>query len=337
MKNDHSNNLNVIIHGLHSSGSSALLNYLREFNTQLTIVSGEFDAFRRAGMVGDTVLHFEDPESYQTVLDQYLDHYGSSILKDGLRYYVKPVSYKKIIKYGTGYLYKYHREQIKLLKRLSIELQESTHQSERIEKCREWIQNVGSLFNKKNDGSRIVFDHAIDRFEHQDLWPEVFKPFKLVIVYRDPRDQFADLIRRKHVNWELGYPRTFESRCPIYHANSIQAIYGRSRQSGLQLFVDALNKKYDAVERIYQSHREQTILLDFESFILKHEQVKDEVNTFIGLDPVHQIKYKYLHLKNSAQNIGIYKNALTQKELESLEQLLVRYSNLKKIDGKTEI
>lgn len=335
MSDVHSNNLNVIIHGLHSSGSSAVLNYLREFNAQLTIVSGEFDTFRRAGMVGDTVLHFDDPETYQTILDKYLEHYGSSILKDMLLYYLTLVNYKKIIKYGTGYLYKYRREQIKLLQRLNIELNESTHQTERVEKCREWIQNVGSLFSNKKDGSKIVFDHAIDRFEHQELWPEVFKPFKLIVVYRDPRDQFTDLIRRNHLYWELGYPRSFDSRCSIYHANSIQAIYGRSRPASLRLFIDALNKKYDAIERIYQSHRGQVMILDFESFILKHDMVKELVNTFIDLDSVHQMKSKYLNINNSSQNIGIYKDTLKPWEEKSFEQLVLRYHNLK--EKKTEI
>ena len=62
--------------------------------------------------------------------------------------------------------------------------------------------------------------------------------------------------------------------------------------------------------------------IKFEDFIMQDGKVKSELNNFLEIP--NSLKSSYSK-KKSLKNIGIYKNVLSDSEIEILEDLLKKY------------
>lgn len=322
--------LNVIVHGLQWSGSSAVLDLLREYD-QTVVVPNEFDEFRRIGMVADTLEGFQRDDTPPSILTEYVK-YKDKEIGSIFAFYFKIYNIKTILKFGSVYRWKYKRIQLNYLKNLISRFKSVHSQSERVEVAKLWIREIGDLYSR-NIQKIVVFDHGIDRFQHQDLWPVIFDPFKLIIVYRDPRDQLANLIKKGHLFREFGFPKPSNKKSYTTHGDGIQTLYGRDRKAAFQLFIDTLNNKYKAVELIHKKHGEDRILLiSFEELVKKYSKSIIKIEEFLELNKVHHTNpFKFFKPEKSKKNIGYYNEILTGDEVKQFDELVDYYDRLNQL------
>lgn len=321
---------NIIIHGLFSSGSSAAIDLLREYE-EIEIVPGEFDEFRRIGMIGDTLNSYRTDQAPPSILEDYIEKNKSKYEKNIFSYYLDIKNVKTILKFGENYKRKYKLERLNILETLQQEFQKLDKHEERVQATKEWLQEVGDLYIQKQSVGNILFDHGIDTFDHRDIWPTVFDPFKLIIVFRDPRDQLGNMIKRGHLYWELGLPRTSGQTGPVYHGNCVQAIYGRGRSAIINLYIDSTKKKFTAIEELYKEHgRDKVMMIDFEELVTKPEEYSGRLERFLGIHKRKESRF-FTHFdpKKSNRNIELYKTYLKKDELSLLKDLMKDYQRFK--------
>ena len=125
---------------------------------------------------------------------------------------------------------------------------------------------------------------------------DYFGNFKLICSYRDPRDVYTTGFKL-NLDWIPKEPDIF---CKWY--------------------IDRGVKSYK--EEIHPNKLD----IQFEDFILHHDEVSEKINSFLGLDASHHVnKGKYLILEKSKENIGIYKNFEDQEAIRYIEKTLPEY------------
>lgn len=58
----------------------------------------------------------------------------------------------------------------------------------------QWLQALGARLAGHHKA--VVWNQPIWVGKHEACWPGVFSPYRLVVVHRDPQDQFAEVVRQ---------------------------------------------------------------------------------------------------------------------------------------------
>lgn len=313
---------NILVIGTLASGSSALVDMLKEYDN-INVLPREFDNFRRPGFVSDQ-LSYNSSIDYPNVIDENIKFvnfkwellYKSTIWK---LFFRKPLSniwgknWRILEKYKIKLI---NLRQIFLLKGLSKNLKSNISFEKKIELSNEWINNIGAFYPDKYEFT--LFNQALLPWCNIDIWTKVFNPFKLICVYRDPRDQIAEMIRRDIVF------SPFKSAQLSYGQFNIISIYGNDRKARLKFVSDALKNRLEIIDQWMKVLPiDQFLLVDFEGLVSHYDVYRSEIEKFLGIsDENHKCKKQYFNpevaLKNS---IGIFKNYLTNEELENLIEL----------------
>lgn len=304
---------NILICGILSSGSSALVDLLTEYNN-VNLIPGEFDDFRGTGLVADQL-------SYQQSIDfpNMIDALIQSKSKKRLIYNILPIFSLRIhtiTQLKNRYNYSTTRlKQLLLLEKLNQKLKSDISFEEKIKHAHNWIKEIGNI-NLKNK-KFVVYNQPLETGIEQGIWTAVFNPCKLICVYRDPKDQLADIIRRGFLSLSYGGPFM-----TIAGVNS-EAIYGRNRKGAFNFHVDAIKKRMDWIDTMKKNlDPDKFLLLDFEGLVHHYEAYKSVLENFIGdIKTHHTFKKKFFNPEVSKENIGIYKNILSDEELEQLVEL----------------
>ena len=308
--------INILVSGMHWSGSSAICDLLKEYKN-VGWSSDEFDEFRRPGLVAD---HLEGRinTDYPSKIKRY---YKYIIPKQYLSLLKKDILKNKRINI-LYYLYKLKKDffRIKLLFNLNKVLLNTFEKKEKINLASTWIKDLQNLYAKNKDF--IIFDQPIFFKEHLDVWPMVFNPYKLIIVYRDPRDQFTDLINRNHLFLDHISSLT----------GGISEIYGGDKSGVYDYHVDAIMNRYKSIDKIIKELGTECVLqVRFEDLILNYENEVSRIELFLGLKSENHInKFSFFNPANSLKNIGIYKNKLSEAELAKIDELINCYNKINK-------
>ncbi len=157
-----------------------------------------------------------------------------------------------------------------------------------------YLENIFGLNEHKNDSFAII-DQGLPA-QNPDYINNFFKNAKMIIVDRDPRDVYVDML-----------------------------------DEGVQLIGDTLKKTHDTSVFIkwYKSyHKNQKNLCDnvirvnFEDVVLNYKKTVDLIEGFLDLDSKNHIRPNTCLLPEvSKNNIGRYKNILTKKEINELQEL----------------
>jgi hypothetical protein len=320
--------INVLIMGTLASGSSALVDMLKEYRN-VNVLPREFDNFRRPGLVYDQ-LSYQTSIDYPNVIDKEIKFdnrkwklvYNSSIWKLFSKGFLKKIREKdwgKLEKYKNSLINLY---QIYYLKELDEKLKSDISYDEKIKYSNEWIRNVGNIYPSRFDYT--LFNQPLFPWFDIKIWTEVFKPFKLIIVHRDPQDQLAEMIKR-----DIAFS-PFISAKISYGQFNIISIYGNDRNGRIRFLKDALRKRFEMIDQWLELlNPSEVLLVDFEGMVQNYEVYKSEIEKFIGLDSAdHKYKKIYFNpdvaLKNS---IGIFRNYLTDDEINDLSNLNEWYNN----------
>lgn len=232
----------------------------------------------------------------------------------------------KILRYFK-HNYKIRRfNQIYFLGVLNKSLKSEIPLEEKLQLSNIWIQHIGNInsFGKKY----VLFDQPLHSSSDINIWTKVFRPFKLICVYRDPKDQLAELISYN----ALFVP--FRSTYMTGTGDNIMSIYGRDRKGMIKFLIDAIRKRfedYDYLENLLPP--EELLLIDYEGLVNNYDVYKSVIESFIGdLKYKHKFQKKYFDPNVSLNNIDIYKNYLSEADIMELSELEDWY--LKKIRNK---
>lgn len=304
----------ILICGLYFSGSGALIDLLSEYNS-VAVVPGEFDEFRRAGMIGD---HIEGRigDDYRckvksTIFNFMQPLYGHSRprLINILRYMftMSPLRFAKK-RYSQVY------KRIKLIEDVKVNIANSEIREQKIVAASEWIKDIVRHYSRGKDN--LVFDQPIFLKQHKGIWPQVFAPCKLVIVYRDPRDQIADLIKRNLLFSDILTP-----------THGLLNIYGAHRLGAIKYEIDmGLARLRSARELQSEFGTDRVMLLKFEEIVMNYDKIKEQVESFLALSSDDHVHKKIRFDPNiSMRNIGIYNQILSKDELRLFDEILSFY------------
>ena len=323
MRNEKSN---ILVFGLLSTGSSALIDMLREYDN-ICIIPGEFDDFRAPGLVADQLSHQQSID-FPNQIDK-LTKFRSKIK---LIYNILPIFKFRIntIRGIRGRLKHslLRIKQLNLLQKLNERIKSNISFEEKIQHANNWITDVGNINLKEKEF--VVYNQPLLTGVDTKIWTQVFLPWKLICVYRDPKDQIADIIKGGRLFIPYGAPYVNLSGVIF------ETIYGRNRKGALNLHINAIKKRLEWVDSLRNDlDQDKFLLIDFEGLVNNYDKYKLVIENFIG-DLKHQDKNNKLYFdpQNAKKSIGIYKEYLTSQEIESLSELDNWYKNMIKSNSK---
>lgn len=168
-------------------------------------------------------------------------------------------------------------------------------------------QYIDSIFENHTQGKRfVILDQAVPAQDPLQA-EHFFSNYKIIIVDRDPRDNYCDLINQHAL---IGNELRKENGVSFF-----SDWFLRNREN-ISKFISADNIKY----------------ISFESLIMDYDKSVHEIEDFIGLSSEqHTEKNKYFQPEKSVKNIRIwngYKNKEVIREIENtLHDFLSGYEN----------
>jgi hypothetical protein len=309
-----------LVFGLLSTGSSALVDLFREYDN-INVIPGEFDDFRAPCLVADQ-LSQESNKDFPNKIDN-LTGFRSKLK---LIYNILP-KFKGRLNSIRGITCRITSsairiKQLNLLQKLNRRLKSNITFEDKIKFSNNWITEIGNLNSKNKEF--VVFNQPLLTGVDTQIWTEVFSPWKLICVYRDPKDQFADIIKNGRLFLPYGAP-TVNSAGVI-----LETIYGRNRKGAIDFHIDAMKKRLEWVDSMRKElEPENFLLIDFEGLVKNYDHYKSVIENFIGVKKEHhQNIKKFFDPKNGMKSIGIYNEYLTKSEMESLCELENWYRNV---------
>lgn len=246
-------------------------------------------------------------------LNQKVDkfHFGlgySSVLGPSFKE-ATDVFLKSIIKLNySGYWFFFDYEsgfkliKKKVLRRLHFKKAEETmyysdvNSQQFDECCKEYIDNIFKDYCKKDF---LILDQAIPA-QYPNEAKHFFKDFKVIIVDRDPRDVFCDLINDGGlIGQEL------------------------RKTNNVDFFVDWFLK----YRKKYQETDDTNIKrISFEELVENYDKTVEDIENFIGLNStMHLNKKKYFDPDKSIHNIGLWKSYNKRNQIEEIASRLSQY------------
>ena len=140
----------------------------------------------------------------------------------------------------------------------------------------------------------LVLDQVLTTFEPDiDKKLEYFGDFKLICVYRDPRDTYVTGILNNE-DWMPKNPKDF-----------------------VKWYLRRGVKKY------IETRHPNMMCVRFEDFILSHDKTTKEIMDFLGLNRLNWNKKGNFFIPEvSIKNVGLYKNYKRQNEIKYIEDNL---------------
>ena len=308
---------NILVVGLLSTGSSALVDILSEYDN-INTIQGEFNDYRAPGLVADQLCEVNTNNIYN-----HIKSITTTRKKLGIAYRIIPVlnlsldAFKGIRKRYCDSSVRI--KQLNLLSKLNSKLVANIPVEEKIRCANDWIKSVGNIREKKN--SHVLFNQPLLTSTNTNIWKQVFDPYKLIIVYRNPRDQLADIIKNDRLYAAYGAPYV------NYGGVTLETIFGRSREGALNMHIAAIQKRYDWIDSLKKDiPKNNFLLLDFEGLVNDYERYLNAIENFIGgIKSHHKRNRQYFNPDNAKKSIGIYNQYLTETETEFTEELMSWY------------
>ena len=327
-------NKHVDITGLGNSGKAIVSDYLMEFNN-IYVPRKDFefnllralvenwtpirsdDSIRRfiklTKRLGSRI-NFKSPnETLNAAGFRYEDFFpGFSKLTNDFINEIITFSYKGLWPYvdyhsGTFDLFT-KRVFSKIDKKKILEKIYFSNENDFVEKLNDYVYNLLSLAIK--DEFQIYVTHnAFEPFE-VDRYFKVMQKSKLILVTRDPRDIYANIIKGN--NNKSGFYKKID---PTF--------YNICAASNLSDFIIYQKKVLSYLDKLENPN---LLIVSFESFINNYDLVSKRINNFLGLKiEEHVDKFKHFDPKISIKNIGVYQNSIPLESIKLIENELSNY------------
>ena len=300
----------LLITGLLYSGSSAVKDLLSEYSN-IKQVPGEFDDFRLPGMVFDQVADDPVTHDFSDKIPVYIRHF--------LRFKsFRPRHVAGALALRTGALKNSVTKRLPALKRLNKALAGSISREQKLGWVRKYLDELVSIYADENQF--LLFDQPILWGRHLDVWPKVFAPFKMIVVYRNPLDQIADIVQNN-----LLYRDLWGRFCESYGATEI---YGYSRQGALKFQIAAITARMNHVEHAFgEIGANRMLMVCFDRLVVEPERQIRRIEAFLGddQDAYHSVPGTAFLAHQSQGNVGLYSSILDPMDEELIQPLVQRY------------
>ena len=148
----------------------------------------------------------------------------------------------------------------------------------------------------------VILDQAVSVGDYVNQM-KFLRDSKMIVVDRDPRDSYADILNDGHPILREGILGQ-KHRVDVY-----LRLHNKSRRNQQQLKNDP-----------------NVLFLRFEDLIYHYDEALQRIIDFVGLDPAdHIYKRKYFNPDISIKNIGMWKDILTDDEVNAITAELSDY------------
>lgn len=288
---------NILVAGIYRSGSSAVVDYLKG-HPDVSGPGGEFTEFKSIGRIGH-LLTTSSPEEARRISRRMVWETRLARLPRG--WWREHKGEADIpLKYRVGQ----NRMKLRALKKYRKDLANG-HDHHDPRHFRRWMEEIVNTYSA---GRRaLLLNQPIWIGTHNEVWPVVFDPFKLIVVHRDPMDQFADIVRQG----TMGKRRTD----PLYTGD-------HNREDPVGYLLEGLTKKYEALHLLReQLPHDRFLAMPFETFVLKHDQAATHLCQYLGLEESQNEKRRFFP-EQSKRNIGIGNNEETRQMMAPYQERL---------------
>jgi hypothetical protein len=296
--------LNVLVAGIYWSGSGAVVDYFKG-HPDCFVPRGEFTDFKRSGRIG-SILEASSVSRAKWLaramwLETALGKLPAARLKQVKGKAPETLSLKEQVKHN----------QLKLqyLSRYRKHLNSGGAASDG-PIWKDWLQAVGEAYARGKPA--IVWNQPIWVGKHEQTWPAVFEPFKLIVVHRDPIDQFAEVVRQGKIGKRKSDPA-----------------FDDSEKDDIAYVLKGIAAKMESLialqEQLTGSH---ILAVSFETFVKSHKPEAGRICDFLGF-PEAQVPSAPFKTAYSIRNIGIGDTDEIRAMLKGYEPLVDRLYDLR--------
>ena len=311
----------ILVSGTYFSGSSAVTDFLSEFDGVCRI-PGEFDDFRRIGLVGDSLdasivpypLRFNDyilkKRSYSFISNVFGGSTGRRAAAHRLidRFFDSLLTFRGLKRANLNGL--------DFLQSYAQKIQSVDSPEVKLGLAKDWLCEVEESILNSKSYKYVLYDQPIFHGQHQNIWPKVFEPFKLIVVIRNPLDQMAQLIGNG--NYHLDHHTCL--------THGLHEIYGSDTSGMINYQLAALCGRYRSILKLAEIlPKDQMMIVSFEELVDQYDEITDNLLKYITdgkMDVKHSQPMKFFDPNMSRRNIGIKKEF--NQQLQSVDQEMLR-------------
>jgi hypothetical protein len=158
-----------------------------------------------------------------------------------------------------------------------------------VTETRKYLINLFRQYAKDNNLDAILLDQAIS-ISSVEQSMKYFDNLKLIIVDRDPRDVYVDMIKGKFL-----------------------LSYDISKTGNVDKYIKWHKKVRDNIKN------DNILYLKFEDLVYNYKDSVERISKFIGSDFTHINQNKYFVPEISVNNIGIWKQYSKQEEINKIK------------------
>ena len=177
-----------------------------------------------------------------------------------------------------------------------------------------WVQSLLRAWNNKNQPFILLqnpFYYTNIAPLHYEIWNEIFSHRSTLMVFRDPRDQFADLMKKGQ----------------LFHTNPTLFREGSESMSPIDRFFYLNERILDGREHLIQQEKGKILAVSFDKFISEFESEAVRIRKFVGLSG-EGCTYTQADLEFSALNKNIWLSDTAI--VDAVEKNDCRFASLKK-------
>jgi hypothetical protein len=217
-------------------------------------------------------------------------------------------SNKFLLDYKLPYLYQFFnrlkRKKERILKQINVSSVDAYFTRPGEEKflnaTRNYMDSLFYNFSIKNNAPNIILDQALPASNLQHTM-RYFHSMKTVVIDRDPRDVYLNLIKRKML---IGLECSLEK--------------------------DSVNKFISWYKIIRENKREDDkniLRLNFEDIVLNYDDSLKRIKNFLDIKTKHSKNKTYFNPEKSKKNIGLWKTHANKDDMRLIYQELKQYCN----------
>lgn len=285
--------MNIINIGGWYVGNSAILDWMDGFD-ELAFIKGDFNIARLENGIMDMILckdkdiklsmiNYNKMLCYKSIYlltRRFIGKYTKHLLKS-----------KKSVNSHYDYFNFYKLLYLTLKKYEKKILNNSSF--DEVVFWKDFLSNLPSLDSKYKKYKHIVYQNPFfydETFDgHKEIWPQLFHPYKMMFIHRDPLDQFSDIVNAG------GHLMTSWAR---FHG-------GTEHMHPADRFLTIAKKLYSARLRMAEKcDKNNLVIFSFEDFLKNHERVVDKLKPFLDITSERDPLNKRFVLEKSLKNIG---------------------------------
>ncbi len=312
--------------GFGNSGSSAAQDLLKEYGNigkfsyeEPGWSTGEMNHFRLPGMIGDQLSEHTDKKGPDNLTTSLIDIKRPvmplalkirMLIPDSIYSLYKQNEFTRGHARGKINMFRQQQAYHDALQKVSRAFRKTNDNGERFEIAENWLYEVNEIFGKDKD---FVLHKPIIHEKHLDIWPKLFQPFKVLVIFREPYDQMS--------TWYNHSMKVIFNDMDWKYKMLFGLDTGNRRLFHSLIDTTLMRMKYmDQIESTVGSDR--VLKLDFEGLVKNYDVYKTIIENFIGLSPTdHVRKGEYFKPEESVSTINKYNHILDSSDYAKLAPL----------------